>query len=284
MTPADLTRTVLHTVRCAVEADELPAVVPERVSVRVPPRPGCGDYATNVALRVAQETGRPAHEVAEVLRRRLARRPGIAHVEIAGPGFLNITLASDAGAGIVRDLLGGDSGDSGESGDGGGLHGEPLPLSPAPALVARLGSDAARWALLCPPGLDRDLLLVQREANPLFRVRYAHARTHALVRNARDLGFDAVPGDVDEASAAPLLAALGDHSRVSSTRAPERLARHLERVADAFLRWQAGCPTLPRGDEKPSVVHRARLALAEATGKVLADGLNQLGITAPVHL
>ncbi|GHG56660.1 ArgS-related anticodon-binding protein NrtL [Streptomyces griseocarneus] len=272
MTPADLTRTVLHTVRRAVEADELPAVVPERVSVRVPPRPGCGDYATNVALRVAQETGRPAREVAEVLRRRLAGLPGIARVDIAGPGFLNITLAGDAGAGIVRDVLGGE------------LRGEPLPLSPGPALVARLGSDAARWALLAPPGLDRDLLLVQREANPLFRVRYAHARTHALVRNAAGLGFDAAPADLPDASAAPLLAALGDHSRVSSTRAPERLARHLERVADAFLRWQADCPTLPRGDEKPSVVHRARLALAEATGKVLADGLNQLGITAPVHL
>ncbi|MFI9205610.1 ArgS-related anticodon-binding protein NrtL [Streptomyces sp. NPDC053048] len=272
MTPADLTRTVLHTVRRAVEADELPAVAPDRVSVRVPPRPGCGDYATNVALRVAQATGRPALEVAGVLRRRLAALPGIARVDIAGPGFLNITLEGHNSAQVVRTLLG---------------HrpaGEPFALAPRPGLVARLGSDAARWSLLCPPGLDRDLLLVQRESNPLFRVRYAHARTRALLRNAADLGFEPLAGDLDDASAAPLLAALGDHSRIGAARAPERLARHLERTADAFLRWQADCPTLPRGDEKPSVVHRARLALAEATGTVLADGLHQLGITAPAHL
>ncbi|MCA6095645.1 hypothetical protein LE181_26225 [Streptomyces sp. SCA3-4] len=272
MTPADLSRTVLHTVRCAVEADELRATVPARVSVRVPPRPGCGDYATNVALQLAKESGRPAREIAELLRGRLAGRPGIARVEIAGPGFLNITLDTASRGDIVRELLATEP------------AGEPLPLQPPAALLARLGSDAARWSLTCPPGLDRDLLLVQRETNPLFRVRYAHARSRALLRNAGDLGFAPEAGDVPDESAAALLGALADHVRISATRAPERLARHLERVADAFLRWQADRPTLPRGDEKPSVVHRARLALAEATGKVLADGLHQLGITAPAHL
>ncbi|GAA0462636.1 ArgS-related anticodon-binding protein NrtL [Streptomyces sp. NPDC046215] len=272
MTPADLTRTVLHTVRRAVEADELRAAVPERVTVRVPPRPGCGDYATNVALRIAKDTGRPATEVAEVLRRRLAAEPGIARVDIAGPGFLNITLTGTAQTRLVADLLDGHE------------AAPPLPLpEPPPELLARLGPDAARWSLLCPPGLDRDLLLVQRESNPLFRVRYAHARSQALLRNARDLGFASEPGDI-HGDAAPLLAVLADHPRVTAARAPDRLARHLERLAEAFLRWTAACPTLPRGDEKPLAVHRARLALAEATGKVLADGLNQLGITAPAHL
>ncbi|MEU5429975.1 ArgS-related anticodon-binding protein NrtL [Streptomyces olivoreticuli] len=273
MTPADLSRTVLHTVRRAIEADELSAVVPDRVTVRVPPRPGCGDYATNVALRLAQESGRPAPEIAEVLRRRLAAEPGIATVEIAGPGFLNITLEGASYIRLVRDVL-----DAGEPG-------RPMDLpDPPPDLIRRLGTDAARWSLLCPPGTDRDLLLVQRESNPLFRVRYAHARSRALLRNAHDLGFGSEPGDVPDETAAPVLAALADHARIGATRAPDRLARHLERLADAFLRWQAACPTLPRGDEKPLAVHRARLALAEATGKVLADGLHQLGITAPAHL
>ncbi|MFI1968809.1 hypothetical protein BLA24_24505 [Streptomyces cinnamoneus] len=273
MTPADLTRTVLHTVRCAIEADELCAVVPTRVTVRVPPRPGCGDYATNVALRIARDTGRPAREIAEVLRRRLAGQPGIARVDIAEPGFLNITLDAASGAQIVREALAGTADGS-----------EPLDLRPGPELLARLGSDAARWSLVSPPGLDRDLLLVQRETNPLFRVRYAHSRTRALLRNAAGLGFAPEPGDLGDDSADPLLAHLADHSRITAARAPERLARHLERVADAFLRWQAACPTLPRGAEKPLAVHRARLALAEATGAVLADGLTQLGITAPARL
>ncbi|MBF6045942.1 hypothetical protein GO001_11995 [Streptomyces sp. NRRL B-1677] len=279
MTPADLSRTVLHTVQCAVEADELPAAVPTRVTVRVPPRPGCGDFATNVALRVAQETGRPAREVAEVLRKRLAAEPGIARVEIAGPGFLNITLDGISYVRLVRDALGARP------------AAEPLPLPDPghelPALLARLGSDAARWSLLWPAGAGRAGFLVQRDSNPLFRVRYAHARTQGLLRNARDLGFHseaAEPAEYGHEAAAPLLAALADHPRVTAARDPERLARHLDRTAGAFLTWQTECSVLPRGDEKPSAVHRARLALAEATGNVLADGLHQLGITAPAHL
>ncbi|MEV4431506.1 ArgS-related anticodon-binding protein NrtL [Streptomyces sp. NPDC049555] len=271
MTPADLSCAVLDSVRRAVEADELDAVVPERVAVRVPPRPGCGDYATNVALRLAKDSGRPALQIAEVLRHRLAGHPGIARVDVAGPGFLNITLHGGCGADIVRAAAA-------------TAAAEPLPLAPSAALVARLGADAARWSLVSPPGLDRELLLVQREANPLFRVRYAHSRTCALVRGAGLLGFAGEAGETGDVGAQPLIGELGEHPRITAARDADRLARHLERIADAFLRWQAECDTLPRGEEKPSAVHRARLALAEATGAVLADGLHQLGISAPAHL
>ena len=60
--------------------------------------------------------------------------------------------------------------------------------------------------------------------------------------------------------------------------------RHLEGTADAFFRWHDACPPLPVGEQKPLAVHRARLALAEATGTVLANGLRLLGISAPEHL
>lgn len=84
-------------------------------------------------------------------------------------------------------------------------HGTPpVPLTgirPVPAgvtageLLERLGPDAARWGLLRPAGHDRaalgPALLVQGEANPLFRVRYAHARARALTRGAALLGFTA---------------------------------------------------------------------------------------------
>ncbi|NEB77047.1 hypothetical protein G3I40_17735, partial [Streptomyces sp. SID14478] len=86
-----------------------------------------------------------------------------------------------------------------------------------------------------------------------------------------------------------LVTALADHPRIllaaARHRAPDRLARHLVDVADAFLgdaRLHAG--VLPRGEEKPSAAHRARLALAEATGTVLAGGLTLLGIDAPAFL
>jgi arginyl-tRNA synthetase len=193
-------------------------------------------------------------------------------------------------------------------------HAEPANLRPVPAPEdpAPLGLDAARWALLHPAAHDRPRitsdLLVQRASNPLFRVRYAHSRARALHRNAAALGFTGVPGDVQDIGRprAPVLApdspspgasegvpgaralvtALAEYprslARAAAHRAPDRVARQLVTVADALLAFQH--TVLPRGDEKPSAAHRARLALAEAAGTVLAGGLSLLGIDAPEHL
>ncbi|MCZ4124919.1 ArgS-related anticodon-binding protein NrtL [Streptomyces sp. H39-S7] len=338
MTPAELSRAVLSTVRRAVAADELRVAVPDRISVQRPPRPGCGDYATNVALQLAGAAGRPPREVAEVLRKRLAAEPGIAQVVIAGPGFLNITLEAAAYGDVVRMVL--ERGAAyGHSDALAGTYANPVhdgepraavtaevltrllrvcgaqvtpaahvpptaePVRPRPAGATRrelcelLGEDAARWALLRPPAddapaLDAAALLSQRAANPLFRVRYAHARSRALLRNAHDLGIepssDASDGTFHHPAETDLLGLIADYPRVIETaarhRAPDRVARHLERLADAFLRFHDECPPLPRGDEKPLAAHRVRLSLAEATGTVLAGGLALLGISAPEHL
>src|SRR5215207_7127439 len=64
-----------------------------------------GDYATNVALRLARPAGMPPRAVAELVAARLRERPGVAAVDVAGPGFLNVTLAKDALAGLVRTVL-----------------------------------------------------------------------------------------------------------------------------------------------------------------------------------
>ncbi|MFJ6660902.1 ArgS-related anticodon-binding protein NrtL [Streptomyces sp. NPDC091377] len=188
---------------------------------------------------------------------------------------------------------------SGASGRGTGPQPGPVRLQPVPAPhdPSSLGQDAARWALLHPAPHDRPRLggehLVQRESNPLFRVRYAHARTRALSRNAADLGFHAEPGDIHpridangDTDLTDLVGHLAAHPRVLATAArhhdPSRLARHLVAVADALT---PVLPTvLPRGAEKPSAAHRARLALVEAAGAVLAGGLSLLGIDAPDHL
>ncbi|MFD3538760.1 ArgS-related anticodon-binding protein NrtL [Streptomyces sp. NPDC058662] len=182
----------------------------------------------------------------------------------------------------------------------------PAPVAPVAKrdgdVLARYGSDAARWAMLVVPARETpefsDVLLVQGEASEFFRVRYAHARAHALVANAARLGFRPLPSDPADTSeapetpdtpdttTAPLLRALVDHALVLEAaahhRAPERLARHLVEVADALLDFQYR--VLPHGDEKPSAAHRSRLALAEAAGTVLAGGLALLGIDAPTRL
>ncbi|MFF0204773.1 ArgS-related anticodon-binding protein NrtL [Streptomyces sp. NPDC005017] len=335
MTPVELSHTVLHAVRRAVDTGELSVDLPERVVVGPPGAGGRGDYATNVAMQLARSAGRPPRQVAQVLLPHLRAAEGVTDVVITGPGFLNISLDGRTGAELVRKILrenlryghsdalagqvvallvpyevraevvadavarivasqGGRTDIShlsqGDPGRGNTPAPHPLRPVPAPQDPSVLGPDACRWALLHPAPHDRPRigaeLLVQRESNPLFRVRYAHARTRALGRNATDLGFRAEPGPVAGADSGRLEALLADHPRIlaasAAHRAPDRLARHLVTVADAVLVLLPG--VLPLGEEKPSAAHRARLALAEAAGTVLAGGLSLLGIDAPDHL
>ncbi|MGW5610204.1 ArgS-related anticodon-binding protein NrtL [Streptomyces sp. NPDC003753] len=329
MTPVELSRTVLHAVRRAIDVGELSVPLPARAVVTPPGPGGRGDYATNIALQLARPAGRPALQVAEILRPHLRDTAGVADVEITGPGFLNIHLdQGTATAALVRQILDDHSDTYGHTTtldgaviplripydiraevvadtlvriiatQGGRAEidharpGEPVDLRPVPAPEdpTPLGPDAARWALLHPAAHDRPRItadhLLQRESNPLFRVRYAHSRARALARNAARLGFEAAPGDVSDATAAALTRSLAEYptalAQAAAHRAPDRLARHLVAVADGLLAFQH--TVLPLGEEKPSAAHRARLALAEAAGAVLAGGLSLLGISAPDYL
>ncbi|MEV7178474.1 arginine--tRNA ligase [Kitasatospora sp. NPDC093679] len=92
MTPAELSQAVQAAVSAAVEAGELAVAVPEHVTVERPKNRDHGDYATNVALQLAKPAGMPPRAVADLLAARLRETTGVAKVDIAGPGFLNITL------------------------------------------------------------------------------------------------------------------------------------------------------------------------------------------------
>ncbi|MGY1630446.1 arginine--tRNA ligase [Geodermatophilus sp. SYSU D01186] len=105
MTPEQLRDVVRTAVAAAVERGALSVEVPADVLVERPKNPEHGDYATNVALRLAKPAGRPPREVAEVLAGELRASAGIASVDIAGPGFLNITLAQGALGRIAVDAV-----------------------------------------------------------------------------------------------------------------------------------------------------------------------------------
>ncbi len=195
----------------------------------------------------------------------------IADARVVGDGFINVTLTPQARAALVRGLAAGRP------------AGAPDPVvEPGVVPLDAPARDISRWAE-CTGESPAALAVRTERSSSLFRVQYAHARSCALLRNGRRLGVEPVAEDADwpEPAGARLLALLADRARIT---APGRLARHLDAVAGAFAVFQETAEPLPRGEEKPGAAHRGRLALAEATGAVLAGGLSQLGVTAPAHL
>jgi arginyl-tRNA synthetase len=97
-------------VAAVVDRGALGVAVPDDVVMERPRNPAHGDYATNIALRLAKPAGRPPREVADLVAEELRAHDGIASVDVAGPGFLNITLAKGAlGAIAVRAVTAGDA-------------------------------------------------------------------------------------------------------------------------------------------------------------------------------
>jgi arginyl-tRNA synthetase len=86
------------------------SVVPGAVTVERPRNPEHGDYATNLALQIGKKLGLAPRELAGWLAAGLAGTDAIDSADIAGPGFVNVRLASDAQADIVRVVLAGGDG------------------------------------------------------------------------------------------------------------------------------------------------------------------------------
>jgi arginyl-tRNA synthetase len=105
VTPDDLSAAVLAAVRAAVDSGDLTVPVPESVRIERPKVKEHGDYATSIALQLAKPAGRPPREVAEAIARQLSEAAGVARVDVAGPGFLNITLDSAAQGELARTVV-----------------------------------------------------------------------------------------------------------------------------------------------------------------------------------
>jgi len=163
-------------------------------------------------------------------------------------------------------------------------------------LVEIVGVDAARYALTrssADSNLDIDLDVLQKRTNdnPVFYVQYAHARTHNVARNAADSGVDRsefAPELLDHETESALLGALQEYPRIvayaAEVREPHRVARYLEELAGLYHRWYDNCRVTPLGDAPVESVHRTRLWLNDATGQVLRNGLDLLGVSAPERM
>jgi arginyl-tRNA synthetase len=163
-------------------------------------------------------------------------------------------------------------------------------------LVEAIGVDAARYSMIrssvdTPIDIDLALWSSASSENPVYYVQYAHARLSALARSAAELGLIADTGHLELLShdkEGTLLRTIGEFPRVlksaASLREPHRICRYLEDLAGDYHRFYDSCRVLPQGDEQPTDLHTARLALCQATRQVIANGLAILGVTAPERM
>lgn len=94
----------------AIERGELIGEVPAVIRLERPKNRDHGDYASSIALQLAKPAGKSPREVADLLKKDLESLPEVAAVNIAGPGFINITLNRASQADLVRTILTAQSG------------------------------------------------------------------------------------------------------------------------------------------------------------------------------
>ena len=106
-----VSRAILRALSQARSANNLPSelVLPEEIFLERPKNRDHGDYATSVALTLAKPAGMNPRVIADNLRTYLLSDPEIegliAAVDVAGPGFLNITLARAGQSAIIAEIL-----------------------------------------------------------------------------------------------------------------------------------------------------------------------------------
>ena len=84
---------------------QLNCEIPGELTLDRPKNREHGDYATSIALALAKPSGQPPRKIAEIIFAGLSRRADIAAVEIAGAGFVNITLATASQGGVISNIL-----------------------------------------------------------------------------------------------------------------------------------------------------------------------------------
>ncbi len=163
-------------------------------------------------------------------------------------------------------------------------------------LIDEAGRDAVRWFLIARKSdsqlvFDIDLARSQSLDNPVYYVQLSHARTFGVLRKMKDRGlsFDldaglAQPLDLDNAAVRDLLIDIARFPEIVEAAGrdlePHLIAIYLVELAQAFQSYYNGHIFLVDDAD----TRNARLALATAVQRVLANGLALLGVSAPEEM
>jgi arginyl-tRNA synthetase len=163
------------------------------------------------------------------------------------------------------------------------------------ALIDDVGADVAKYIFLTrKPNshleFDLDLARETSSENPVYYVKYAHARICSVLRNAEELGVAVETVDapslmlLDEEAERNLVRELIRYARVvvsaAEAREPHRLTGYVYDLAGLFHQFYHQCKVL--GDDPQTT--RARLQLCLITRRVLAGVLELIGIDAPERM
>ena len=165
-------------------------------------------------------------------------------------------------------------------------------------LMEDIGVDATRWFLLqrshdTTLDLDLDLARRQSQDNPVFYAQYAHARIASILRKAgEDRVRDALATDIASCreqlhpSARDLVKRLlelpGEVTDAAERRAPHRMTTYVTETAQSFSAFYRDCKVVGAAEEGGD--EDFRLALCEATRRVIARSLDLLGVHAPQEM
>lgn len=160
-------------------------------------------------------------------------------------------------------------------------------------LIDEVGRDATRYFLVArAPGsqltFDIDLALSQSNDNPVYYIQYAHARTcsvmRKLVEQGREWQAESALQHLDqlqEEHEKDLLRRLDRYPEIVATAAlnnePHTVATYLRELAGDFHAWYNAHKMLV----EDQALRDARVALCQAVGQVIFNGLGLLGVSAP---
>jgi arginyl-tRNA synthetase len=182
VTPEQLSAAIVDVL--ATLSDEgaltLPDGVPSAVTIERPRQKEHGDYATNVALQLAKKAGMNPRDLAGQVQDRLLKVEGIAAVDVAGPGFLNISVAASAQGVIAEQVVAqGQAYGTSDTGAGERVNVEFVSANPTgPVTLA-----SARWAAVG----DTITRLLQATGSEVSREYYFNDHGAQIDRFARSL-------------------------------------------------------------------------------------------------
>jgi arginyl-tRNA synthetase len=169
-------------------------------------------------------------------------------------------------------------------------------------LLEEVGPDVVRFTMLTRKNdapFDFDLVKATEQSrdNPVWYVQYGHARTRSVMRQASAAGIaveglDSAPldrlGDAGELALVRLIAQWPRQvEAAAAAHEPHRIAFYLGDLAAAFHAWWN------RGNDDASKrfllaqnpeLTRARMALADAIGQIVRNGLGIMGVTAATQM